>query len=99
MSKVDELVKRVRLTDDELINEGDKVCEEYKIRWGDWSVLKQAEMEQFIMRLYETMAEAQLKKVLNDPDLAVIDRGSKRKNRCVQHVIPLAEALKEEQDE
>lgn len=89
--KVDELVRRVRLTE----KDADKAIHE---TYADFPV-------------WYRVAQAQLNKVLNDPDLALIDREKlkaqiklladpklKRQNypSIADCIIPLAEALKGE---
>ncbi len=98
--QVEELVERVRLTDEELKSIRDIV------RYGD--PYASADREALIA---QKTSEAQLNKFLNDPDLALIDRGGKLRfiigvekveptsdlaKGNVYCVIPLAEALEEE---
>ena len=76
--KVEELVERVRLTDDEIF----KIDQDFhKALRESGCFLEPRTVYRPDIKVY---VEAQLNKVLNDPDLALIDRGRKLPlMRCV----------------
>ncbi len=87
MTKVDELIERVKLTHTEI----DNVI-------SDWLLGEGNSYPAYYPALHQRMCETQLNKVLNDPDLYVIDKTCytyPETGKKLAYIIPLREAIKE----
>ena len=88
MDKIEELVERTKLTDDEY----------WVVLKRHYKSPPKRLIDTWIYRLIKDVAKDQRQKFLTDPDLALIDEAyfkypKARRQRL--HVIPLAEALEE----
>ncbi len=65
----------LRLTDGEKIAIGDKLAKEYEVTWDEIfeSSSERRFLERFVIALYNKVAEAQLQKIINDPDIVCIE--------------------------